>query len=136
MSQRRRNVRTRKPRCIQASGHAQSSGSEISALHSLPRAYSWIEQRSHFPAMKNWFKFALLLVPALAPGQQTVAPTTGEATSPSRGENTSDYNLVQSWELGYRFATVGGDDGKYRSDVNYGNGVRLLSSYLTINSRD
>ena len=31
---------------------------------------------------------------------------------------------------------VGGDEGKYRSDVNYGNGVRLLSSYLTINSKD
>ena len=46
------------------------------------------------------------------------------------------YNVVQSWELGYRYATVGGDEGKYRSDVNYGNGVRLLSSYLTINSRD
>ena len=31
---------------------------------------------------------------------------------------------------------MGGDDGKYRSDVNYGNGIRLLSSYLTVNSRN
>jgi hypothetical protein len=79
---------------------------------------------------------ALLLFPALAPAQDTVAPTTGEATLPPRGENAGNYNVVQSWEFGYRFATVGGDDGKYRSDVNYGNGVRLLSSYLTVNSRD
>ncbi len=43
---------------------------------------------------------------------------------------------MQSWELGYRYHLVGGDDGKYRSDVNFRNGVRLLSSYLTINSKD
>jgi len=91
--------------------------------------------------MRMRSSFALLLFPwlACAPGawgQDTIAPTTGESTLPVRGENTGDYNVVQSWELGYRFATVGGDDGKYRSDVNYGNGIRLLSSYLTVNSRD
>jgi len=80
--------------------------------------------------------FALLLFPVLALAQDTVAPTTGESTLPPRGENAGNYNVVQSWEFGYRFATVGGDDGKYRSDVNYGNGVRLLSSYLTVNSRN
>ena len=90
--------------------------------------------------------FALLLVPALAWAplawapcawaQDTVAPTTGENTLPARGENAGDYNVVQSWELGYRFATVGGDNGKYRSDVNFGDGIRLLNSYLTVNSRD
>jgi hypothetical protein len=79
---------------------------------------------------------ALLLFPTLLIAQDTVAPTTGESTLPARGENTGDYNVVQSWELGYRFASVGGDDGKYRSDVNYGDGIKLLSSYLTINSRD
>ena len=81
-------------------------------------------------------RFALLLLPVCAWAQDTVAPTTGESTIPARGENTGDYNVVQSWELGYRFASVGGDDGKYRSDVNYGNGIKLLSSYLTVNSRD
>jgi hypothetical protein len=78
----------------------------------------------------------LLLLPALVCAQETVAPTTGESTISPRGENTGDYNVVQSWEFGYRFASVGGDDGKYRSDVNYGDGIRLLSSYLTVNSRD
>ena len=31
---------------------------------------------------------------------------------------------------------MGGDDGQYRSVVNYGNGVRLLGSSLSINSKD
>ena len=73
---------------------------------------------------------------AAANAQETVAPTTGEPVGPVRGENMGDYNIVQSWELGYRYHLVGGDDGKYRSDVNYRNGIKLLSSYLTINSKD
>ncbi len=68
--------------------------------------------------------------------QETIAPTTGERVGSARGENVGAYNVVQSWEFGYRYATVGGDDGKYRSDVNYGRGVRLLSSSLTVNSKD
>ncbi|HTA45255.1 MAG TPA: hypothetical protein VK789_22560 [Bryobacteraceae bacterium] len=50
--------------------------------------------------------------------------------------SADDYNVVQSWELGYRFATVGGNDGKYRADENYGDGIRLLSSNLTVNSKE
>jgi hypothetical protein len=68
--------------------------------------------------------------------QETVAPTTGEQVGPARGENQGDYNIVQSWELGYRYSLVGGDEEKYRSQVNYGNGVRLLSSYLSVHSKD
>src|ERR1700685_1146522 len=106
----------------------------------MPRAHPWIEQRSHVFAMIIRLQFALSLLPMLllplsAWAQDTVAPTTGESTAPARGENAGNYNVVQSWELGYRFASVGGDDGQYRSTVNYGNGVRLLSSYLTIDSR-
>jgi len=86
--------------------------------------------------MKIPLQLTLLLIPVLASAQETVAPTTGESTAAVRGENAGEYNVVQSWELGYRYATVGGDGGKYRSDVNYGDGIRLLSSYLTVNSRD
>jgi hypothetical protein len=53
-----------------------------------------------------------------------------------RGENVGNYNITDSFETGYRFATVGGDVGKYQSDVNYGNGIRLLSGSFTANSRD
>ncbi len=60
----------------------------------------------------------------------------GRKPAPPRGEEAGDYNVVQSWEFGYRFASIGGDEGKYRSDVNYRDGVRLLGSYLTVNSKD
>jgi hypothetical protein len=79
---------------------------------------------------------ALLIGAAAAlAAQQTVAPTDAPVGS-SRGNNTDGYNIVNSIETGYRFAEAGGDFGKYRSDVNFGNGIRLLSSFLTINSRE
>ncbi len=67
--------------------------------------------------------------------QQVVAPTP-EKVGPPQGVNTGDYNNTQSFETGYRFALVGGDLGEYRSDVNYGNGIRLLGSSFTMNSKD
>src|SRR6185369_3475557 len=66
-------------------------------------------------------------------GQTPVAPTT-EAVGIPRGENVSGYNVRQSFELGERWHSVGGDEGMYRSTVNYGNGPRLLSSSLSVNS--
>lgn len=81
----------------------------------------------------------LLLLPALSAraawAQPPVAPT-DERVGEARGANHGDFNLTQSWEVGYRFHTVGGDEGKYRSDVNYGNGLRLLGSRLALKSRD
>ena len=81
--------------------------------------------------------FVLPLVTQETVAQETVAPTTGEPVGPVvRGENAGIYNVVQSWELGYRFAAIGGDRGEYKADVNFGNGIRLLGSSLTINSKD
>jgi hypothetical protein len=77
-----------------------------------------------------------LLAIALAPfsyGQTPVA-SNPEPVGLPRGDNASGYNFRQSFELGYRWQSVGGDDGMYRSTVNYGNGPRLLSSSLSINS--
>jgi hypothetical protein len=82
------------------------------------------------------FKLTLIFVPVLLCGQETVAPTTDQPVGPAGGQDAGGYNVVQSWEFGYRFATVGGDQEKYRSDVNFGNGIRLLGSSLTVNSRD
>ena len=76
-----------------------------------------------------------LLFSAYVFAQPPVAPT-DEPTQPARGDNASDYNVLQSWEMGYRFAAVGGDSDMYRSTVNYTDGVRLLSSSLSIQSRD
>jgi hypothetical protein len=78
----------------------------------------------------------IFLVATTAAAQETVAPTSGEGVGPVRGENRGDYNVVQSWELGYRFASVGGSSDEYRSDVNYHDGIRLLGSSLTVNSKD
>ena len=80
----------------------------------------------------------LLLAAASAAcsAQAPVAPTTGEQVGDPRGDNLENYNVMDSFELGYRFATVGGDFDMYRSTVNYTDGMRLLSSSLAVQSRD
>ena len=83
--------------------------------------------------MNTRFLFLACCIGAWA--QTPIAPTPG-TTGPAPGENVGEYNVVQSWELGYRFRTVGGNEGAYRSMANYRNGVRLLGSNLTVNSRE
>lgn len=75
----------------------------------------------------------ILLLALLA--QQTVAPTV-EPVGVPRGNTIGDYNVRQSFETGYRFVNVDGNRGKYRSDVNFLNGVRVLGTSLTVNSRN
>src|SRR5580704_15940435 len=79
--------------------------------------------------------FLLLGVCGALQAQQVAAPTP-EQVGPPRGENTGDYNITQQFETGYRFDQVFGNSGEYRSDANYGNGIRLLSSSFTMNSKD
>lgn len=76
-----------------------------------------------------------LLAAAVVSAQQPVPPTPDRAGSP-RGDSWSDYNIVNSFEAGYRFATIGGNLDQYRSAVNYGKGVRLLGSFFSMNSKD
>ena len=87
--------------------------------------------------MKPSLRFCIAAVFLLRLGlaQPTIAPTS-EPVGATRGDNWSDYNIVDSFETGYRFRTVGGSFDQYRSTVNYGNGIRLLSSFLTANSKD
>src|SRR5437899_4893869 len=77
----------------------------------------------------------LFSVAAAAYAQQPVAPTTETLGSP-RGDNVGNYNVTQSFETGYRWHLVGGSVGMYRSVDNFGNGLRVLGSNLTVNSRD
>lgn len=77
----------------------------------------------------------VLILAACCQAQQPVAPTP-ESVGPNRGDNWKDYNIVNSFETGYRFVSVSGNDDKYRSDENFGNGVRLLSSFFSIDSKD
>ena len=79
--------------------------------------------------------FAILAAAAVVRAQQPVAPTQ-EPVGPPRGENSGDYNITNSFETGYRWDLVTGNVGMYRADVNYENGLRLLGSNLTIDSRD
>ncbi len=80
------------------------------------------------------FALGLILLGRLA-AQQTVAPS-DEAVGPVRGQGLGGYNVTNSFETGYRFLQADGNIGKYQSDVNYGNGIRLLSSSLTLHSED
>jgi hypothetical protein len=76
----------------------------------------------------------LLPILALVLHAQTPVASAPDSVGIPRGDNVDGYNIRQSFELGYRWQTVGGDDDMYRSTVNYGNGPRLLSSSLSINS--
>jgi hypothetical protein len=67
--------------------------------------------------------------------QQVIAPTP-EAVGPARGGDFANYNIVDSLELGYRWRLAGGSVDTYRSDVNYGDGIRLLATNLSINSKE
>jgi hypothetical protein len=80
-------------------------------------------------------RYLVLFISIAAAAQETVAPTPERAGS-ARGEGWRNYNVVDSFETGYRFATAGGDLEMYRSAVNYGNGIRLFSSYFAMNSKD
>src|SRR5215203_1355724 len=68
-------------------------------------------------------------------GQPTVAPTDAP-TGPRRGQDIDGYNVTNSFEVGYRWRDVNGNLGKYRSDVNFGNGLRLLGSNLSVYSTE
>src|SRR5262249_43811732 len=84
--------------------------------------------------MRRVFTISIFLIaPGLA--QQTVAPTP-EPVGSSRGESAGAYNVTDSFETGYRFSTVGGNSAQYASAVNYHDGVRLLGSFFSMNSRD
>jgi hypothetical protein len=67
--------------------------------------------------------------------QQPIAPTPDSNVS-GRGDNWSDYNIVDSFETGYRFASVGGNYSQYQSMVNFQDGARLLGGYFSMNSKD
>ena len=85
--------------------------------------------------MKIQFIIALIASFAAAIAQPVVAPT-NEPTGPVRGKTIfDDYNVTQYFEVGYRFRSVDGNEGKYRSDVNFSDGLRLLGSQLTLHSK-
>ncbi len=78
---------------------------------------------------------SLFLLTAVSQIQgQMVAPTS-EPVGPVRGDEWSGYNIVNSFETGYRLVDISGNQNKYRSDENLGNGIRLLSGFFGMNSK-
>src|SRR5690348_6082915 len=99
----------------------------------MPHAHPRIQRRLVLLPMRTRpmrFLYALFTAGLLS-AQPPVAPT-NEPTEPAAGDNTGGYNILQSFELGYRWNNVDGDKGMYRSTVNFGRGVRLLSSSLSV----
>jgi hypothetical protein len=74
------------------------------------------------------------LLAGLGWGQQILAPGR-EPVGPAKGEDWHGYNISDSFENGYRFRLVGGNQDTYRSDVNYGDGYGLLSGHFRMNSK-
>jgi hypothetical protein len=83
----------------------------------------------------KWLPLIALLLAFAARAQEPVAPTEASAGSP-RGAYLGPYNVLQSFEAGDRFVSVAGNEDSYRSQVNYGNGLRLLNSSLALYSKD
>jgi hypothetical protein len=79
--------------------------------------------------------FATFVLGSAMSAQEPVAPTDA-ATGPPRGDFAGPYNLLQSFELGDRFLSITGNEDAYRSHINYGNGLRLLSSSFAMYSKD
>src|SRR5438477_4628305 len=78
---------------------------------------------------------ASLALFSLAGAQPPVAPSPTPAGPPDQ-ERGGNFNVVNNFEVGYRFHTVGGSVDQYRSTVNYGNGIRLLSGSMLVNTKD
>jgi hypothetical protein len=59
-----------------------------------------------------------------------------ETTSAQTGEDTRDYTITSSIEVGYRGLRVDGNLNKYKSDLNYKAGPRLFDSSFLMRSKD
>jgi hypothetical protein len=81
-------------------------------------------------------RFPILLLSIASVAAQTPVAPTPQTAGERLGENVSNYNIVDNFETGYRFTSVGGNFEQYRSNVNFGNGIRLLGSLLSVNSRN
>ncbi len=65
--------------------------------------------------------------------QQPVAYATDVAAAT---REAGKYTVSNAFDVGYRFASIGGNHDLYRASVNYGNGLRLLQGRLQLHSTD
>src|SRR5258705_4077793 len=106
-------------------------------MHHLPRAHTRVKRRSFLLEMPAMLKrpCTILILAAALNAQQPVAPTPEPDGSP-RGDTAGNYNVMNSFETGYRWRLGDGNLGKDRADVNYGTGIRLLGSSFSMYSKD
>lgn len=83
---------------------------------------------------RAFFMLCLVIAIANCSAQEVIAPTPDKVGS-VRGDDWDGYNIVNSFETGYRFFSGSGNLSTYRSNENFGNGVRLLGSSFTANSK-
>ena len=82
--------------------------------------------------MRTHHLLALLLCPSAAAQQ----PVTQSADVAASAREVSGYSVSNSFEIGYRFANVGGDHDLYRASVNFGDGLRLFQGRFRVHSLD
>jgi hypothetical protein len=83
----------------------------------------------------RYITLCILMAGACCQAQTPVAPVTADPVGPNRGDNWSGYNIVNSFETGDRFLSVSGNEDKYRSDENFGSGIRLFNSFFSMDSK-
>jgi hypothetical protein len=65
-----------------------------------------------------------------------LSASANRAQQASSTDDVENYNVIASIEFGVRGLSVSGNDNKYRSDLNYGNGVRLFDSSFLLRSKE
>lgn len=72
----------------------------------------------------------------LCPSAFAQQPVTWSAEVPESSREFGGYRISNSFEFGYRLATVGGDRDLYRASVNFGDGLRLFQGRFRVHSLD
>jgi hypothetical protein len=72
--------------------------------------------------------------PSPSPAAASASPTS--ANTVAADDSLGRYNVVSSLELGVRGLSVDGNNNTYRSQLNYGNGVRLFDSSFFLRSKE
>ncbi len=82
----------------------------------------------------KWPAAVVLLLSASALDAQSVVTPTPDR--PNELRTGDGYLMSSSFEAGYRFADVAGNQDMYRASVNYGNGLRLFEGQMRLHSAD
>src|SRR6185369_14429063 len=84
---------------------------------------------------------SVLVLLAITASAQQPTPTatpkgTNGGTVAETPDDMGDYLVISSLEFGYRGLSVGGDQNKFQSDLNYKAGPRLFDSSFLMRSKD